>query len=321
MPTPTPSPEGPAPATSHRQVWWFTDHKPGHASQVRGLVNALRAFGDFELVEIDCRRRPTLPATPARPPLILGAGQKSHRPMLRAKQHTGGLAVVLMHPVGPLGHRKPGFDLHVVPEHDDVPAADDVILTTGALNPLTADGPHDPTRGVMLVGGPAKRYGWDTDQVVERLHGIVERSPEIRHWVATSSRRTPDAAVRALARLHEKVEFTPADQTPRGWVAEALAQASVAWVTEDSVSMIFESLTAGCRVGLLPLPYRPGYGELYLGWGPGHVAKGILLLKERGLVTPWAEWDAGQPLPNPAAPLAEAQRAAELVWKRWEQHP
>ena len=308
------------PINADRHVWWFTDGKPGHDSQVRGLVNAMRALGPFELVEIDCLSKPTLPATPTGDLLILGAGQKAHRPMLRAKQQTGGLTVVLMHPVWPTGHRKRGFDLHIVPEHDGVPAADDVVLTTGALNPITAEGAHDPTRGVLLVGGPAKRYGWDTAELITRLHAVVERSPQITHWAATSSRRTPADTLEQLGNLHPRVDFTPADQTPRGWVAEALAGASVAWVTEDSVSMIFEALTAGCRVGLLPLPYRPGYGELYLGWGPGHVATGILQLQERGLVTPWAEWDQGASLPNPSEPLAEAQRVAKLVWERWERH-
>lgn len=315
---PETSPGSAAPAdAAGRVIWWFTDHKPGHVSQVRGLTNAMRNLGPFELVEIDCRRKPTLPATPRGNLLILGAGQKAHRPMLRAKQQTGGLTAVLMHPVWPTGHRKRGFDLHIIPEHDGVPPADDVILTTGALNPLTADGKHDPQRGVILIGGPAKRYGWDTDQIIERLRGVVERSDDITRWTATSSRRTPADTLKQLPGLHPRVEFTPADQTPRGWVAQELAAASAAWVSEDSVSMIFESLTAGCRVGLLPLPYRPGYGELYLGWGPGHVAKGIIQLQERGLVTPWAEWDQGKPLPSASAPLAEATRVAELVWQRW----
>ena len=318
-PSETPS-DLPGDAAARRQVWWFTDHKPGHVSQVRGLVNALKTHGGFEVVEIDCRARAAAPPRPPGPLLILGAGQKAHRPMLAAKRRTGGLAVVLMHPVWPTGRRKRGFDLHVVPEHDGVPAAHDVILTVGALNPLTAGGAHAADRGVMLIGGPAKRYGWDTKQTLDRLAAVVEKSPGVARWTATSSRRTPPDAAARLADLHPKIEFTPADQTARGWVAQELAASSVAWVTQDSVSMIFEALTAGCRVGLLPLPYRPGYGELYLGWGPGHVARGVLQLRDKKLVTPWADWDAGAPLPTPPEPLAEAQRVAALIWQRWENH-
>lgn len=308
-------------SSTTRTIWWFTDHKPGHISQVRGLVNAMQKLGTFDVVEIDCRGKTALPEKPEGNLLILGAGQKTHGPMLRAKRRTGGLTVVLMNPVWPTGHRKRGFDLHVISEHDGVPAADDIILTTGALNSLDCTGEHAPNRGVILIGGPSKRYGWDTRQTMKRLRRIIETSSEITHWLATSSRRTPDDTLAQLTDLHPSVGFTPADQTPRGWVADALAASSVAWVTEDSVSMIYESLTAGCGVGLLPLPYRPGYGELYLGWGPGHVARGIIQLKEQGMVTSWSDWDQGQPLRRPSEPLAEASRVAEQVWQRWTDLP
>ena len=174
---------------------------------------------------------------------------------------------------------------------------------------------------MLLIGGPARRYGWSDDDTLQRLNTVVQRSPEITQWAATSSRRTPatsTAGLTALAAQVSQVTFTPASDTPRGWVSEALAHASVAWVTEDSVSMIFESLTAGCRVGLLPLPHRPGLGERFLGWGPGRVARGVRQLIERGQVTRYADWVAGQPLCLPPEPVAEAQRIAALVWERWD---
>lgn len=253
------------------------------------------------------------------PPLIVGAGRRTHRPMQVAKRQTRGLAVVLMLPVWPTGQRKRGFDLYVVPEHDGVKAADNVLLTTGALNPLTDQGAHDPQRGVILIGGPSRRYLWDGPATLDRLQRLVADSPSVTHWAATSSRRTPAMAEAALADLHPRVHFTPAHQTPQGWVASALAGAGTAWVTEDSVSMVFEALTAGCRVGLLPLPRVPGLGERWLGWGPGRVAAGVQQLAERGLVTRFEDWAKGAPLPAPN-PLAEAQRVAVVLWERWGAH-
>ena len=253
------------------------------------------------------------------PPLIVGAGRRTHRPMQVAKRQTRGLAVVLMLPVWPTGQRKRGFDLYVVPEHDGVKAADNVLLTTGALNPLTDQGAHDPQRGVILIGGPSRRYLWDGPATLDRLQRLVEGNPSVTHWAATSSRRTPAMAEAALADLHPRVHFTPAHQTPQGWVASALAGAGTAWVTEDSVSMVFEALTAGCRVGLLPLPHVPGLGERWLGWGPGRVAAGVQQLAERGLVTRFDDWAKGAALPEPS-PLAETARVAACVWERWENH-
>jgi len=322
-----PTPPEPTPTPGPRSVWWFSDGKPGHVSQVRGLVNALRTLGPFDLIEFDCargapaatRRRAERAARGGRtaPPLIVGAGRRTHRAMRAAGRRTRGLTVVLMNPVWPTGHRKRGFDLYVVPEHDAVSPADDVIQTVGALNPLTADGAHDPSRGVMLVGGPSRRYRWDGNATLDRLRTVVGRSGAITRWAATSSRRTPAVAESALATLGAAVTFTPAAETPRGWVADALADAGTAWVTEDSVSMVFEALTAGCRVGLLPLPRVPGLGERFLGWGPNRVTAGVHRLVERGLVTRYDDWAAGAALTRPDPPLAEAQRVAECVWDRW----
>ena len=249
MPAPTsssPNPEPPA-----RSVWWISDGKPGHLSQVRGLVNALKPHGNFDLTEFDLRDRAahrrlgqarSVAGAPA--PLIVGAGRRTHRPILRAKRMSGGVAVVLMNPVWPTGHRKRGFDLYVVPDHDGVAAADNVILTAGALNPLTARGNHDPARGVLLIGGPARRFGWNPTRTLDQLRAVIGRSPHITRWDATSSRRTPADTVAALGQLNHRIAFTPAADTPRGWVADALASADTAWVTEDSVSMVYEALTA-----------------------------------------------------------------------------
>ena len=43
------------------------------------------------------------------------------------------------------------------------------------------------------------------------------------------------------------------EQTPQGWIFEEMQKAEAVWVTEDSVSMIYEALTAGCRVGVIAM--------------------------------------------------------------------
>ena len=299
------------------------------------MVNALRERGPFTLVEVDCRRpaaerRRVLQAARAAAepaersewpgPLILAAGRATHRPALRARQTCGGLAVALMNPVWPTGQRRRGFDLYIVPEHDGVPPASDIILTTGALNPFTPDGPHAPDRGLLLIGGPARRYGWDTTATLDRIRRIVNDTPEVTRWDATSSRRTPSDTEAALGGLHPKIHFTPAADTPRGWVADALAQADRVWVSEDSVSMVYEALTAGCRVGLLPAPHRPGLGQRFLGWGPNRVTRGVQRLAESGQITAYDAWSRGQRLTLPPQAVAEARRVAQAVWERWGSH-
>ena len=53
--------------------------------------------------------------------------------------------------------------------------------------------------------------------------------------------------------FHPRLLLAPAQDTPQGWIFEQMQLAEAVWVTEDSVSMIYEALTAGCRVGVIEI--------------------------------------------------------------------
>ena len=129
---------------------------------------------------------------------------------------------------------------------------------------------------------------------------------------ATDSRRTPEATSVDLKEIAERSEdqltYTPATQTPDGWVAEQLRRCGVCWVTEDSVSMVYEALTAGARLGLLPV-LRAG--------AAGRVARGVESLVQRGWVTAYDDWINGKPLPEDRPALNEADRVARLIVERF----
>ena len=78
------------------------------------------------------------------------------------------------------------------------------------------------------------------------------------------------------------------------------------WVTEDSVSMIYEALTSGCRVGLLPLP-RNSVSRLH---------RAIDRLLEEGFVSAHNDRDVAAELPSPPRTLNEADRCAGLLLKK-----
>ena len=80
-----------------------------------------------------------------------------------------------------------------------------------------------------------------------------------------------------------------------------------AWVTLDSVSMIFEALTAGLGVGLLEVPVRR----------VDRISALATSLVNRGQVTSFKGWLQGQPLVAPQRSLAEAARCADLILARW----
>jgi mitochondrial fission protein ELM1 len=99
----------------------------------------------------------------------------------------------------------------------------------------------------------------------------------------------------------------PAQATPPDWLEEQLTQAGEVWVTPDSVSMVYEALTAGCRVGLFDLPSRPG----------SRVAKGVKDLLAQGYVSLFPEKKAPGGSGQAAVHLNEAGRCAKVILEKW----
>ncbi len=202
------------------------------------------------------------------------------------------------------------FDLCLVPQHDLPPQRENVISTRGVLNTMTSSGAHHLERTLILVGGPSAHYGWEDDGVVEQVRMLHERALD-QHFLLTTSRRTPERFQQRLAVLNlERLQIVPADQTSSGWVARQLADVARAWVSEDSVSMVYEALTAGVKVGLLEVPQVKF----------GRVAAGVDLLMTEQWVTSFAQWRSGQALSRPPERFNEAERCAEWICEKWLQN-
>ena len=304
------------------QIWIVSDGKPGHRNQSLGLYAALKQQRpELELQEIAplsttqsllallFRQRPQpllQPLIQTPPVLLIGAGHATHLTLLALKRLTGAPAVVLMKPSLPLRW----FDLCLIPEHDNPAPAANILTTRGALN-LMRSGTKQPGSGMILIGGPSKHFGWDEAALLAQLQQLL--SLDARLWCMTTSRRTPESTLSLLRKL-PGVELVPAEETPAGWLPEKLASAECCWVTEDSVSMVYEALTAGCAVGTLELPAGRG----------GRLAGGLKRLADDGLIQPFSRWREGsdRTLSTPASTSAsthtfnEAQRCAGWLLER-----
>ena len=300
-------------------VWAFTDGKTGHENQTRGLLAALAqrypldvrwiSVPAYASVLSSLMTRRFLPGVGLPPPTILiGAGHRTHLPMLAARRAHGGRSVVLMKPSLP----RAWFDLCAMPEHDvaagrAVAPGSNVLLTRGALNGMQA-GEKNAKAGLMLIGGSSRHYGWREKELVVQVETIVQREPAIQ-WVLTTSRRTPaSTTTRLQALVFNNLTVVPVQATGPGWLAGKLAQATWVWATEDSVSMVYEALTAGCATGILPVPRRRRVGK---------IARGIADLADDGLITHFSDWQRGKRLAAPAKPFNEASRVADWIVEMW----
>lgn len=245
-------------------IVYVSDGKAGHRSQALGLFKAIQRQSSetvsFEEISIDDLAifpllvglfRRSIPQLQTTPDFIFGVGSHTQlRVFLLGKIYPQAKTVILMKPNYPFAW----FNYSVIPEHDGILASDRVIVTQGALNPIVNEQRHQSERILIALGGSSKRHQWNEDKVFASIEHIVKQHSE-NEIIITTSRRTPEQFVERLNTYPflPHVHFFPVEQTPQGWIFEEMQQAEAVWVTEDSVSMIYEALTAGCRVGVIAM--------------------------------------------------------------------
>jgi mitochondrial fission protein ELM1 len=290
----------------------ISEGRPGHENQSVGLAQALarRTGAEVEVIQIPAtwnlwtRRRAALASRGAIPQLIIGAGHKVHLPLWFATRKFRARSVVIMAPTWP----KFLFHLCILPQHDadDSNHSPNVITTLGALNRLPEATPVKQAQGVILIGGPSKAHGWSGESTATAIQTVLKARPELK-WTIADSRRTPAGFLEQLRALALRAEIIPHTQTKPDWLPMQLMAAQEVWATEDSVSMIFEGVTAGARTGILPAPVvKPAADPV----------RAIQKLVQEGYATHFETWIRnGQSLPAPK-PLHETGRCAELVLAR-----
>ncbi|WP_336166609.1 mitochondrial fission ELM1 family protein [Acinetobacter sp. 161(2023)] len=244
-------------------IVYVSDGKAGHRSQALGLFQAMQrqqANATFEEVSIHDLPIGSLIKTlfsskhslfQQAPDFIFGVGSHTHfRVWLLGKIFKKAKTVILMKPNLPIAW----FDYAVIPEHDGIPANDRVIVTRGALNPIRNENRHQAARVLIALGGSSKRHQWNQNKVISSVQKIVENNAD-SEIILTTSRRTPTDFIDILKQqsFAKHLQICPVDQTPQGWIFEEMQKAEAVWVTEDSVSMVYEALTAGCRVGVIAM--------------------------------------------------------------------
>lgn len=307
-------------------IYIVSDGKKGHLSQTRGLANALlerarlrRPQAEHSCHEVDVSTKGffaklfykgkdlDLP----QPDLVLCAGHGTHAAALGLARHKRCLCMVCMKPSLPLS----AFDLCIMPRHDmpengKVPP--NVFCTNGAINSIRPRPDVPKAHTLILVGGPSKGFSWDAELVLTQLATITRYNTI--PMVLTTSRRTPADFVQDIARACPGIRVVPVEETGPDWVPDHLARAREVWVTQDSVSMVYEALSSGAPVGIITMAQATQHGRRR---GPSRVERGIHMLMEEGTVHSFTEWAKTHSLPTQAEVICEAARAADYILERF----
>ena len=294
----------------------FFDGRPGHEKQTWGILQAVSTLCRLNIEHVYLPQNSWLNNILlsgdtflfSGADLLLGTGTATHAPMLaaRLRHHVPVAAVMAPDPLW-----RWAFDLCFVPTHDGLKAAKNIFPTIGPPTPLTDRGKHEPGQGLILAGGAdPKSHTWNDQEVIEDITEILTRESGVT-WHISSSPRTPPATETGLGRLPEQFpncRFFPYKETPAGWVENEYHASNQVWVTADSISMVYEALSAGCALGLLPVSWRQ----------PGNkFQRSADYLAEHGFIRLLADWRAGNRPQPPTAPLAEARRCAAEIVRRW----
>ncbi len=296
-------------------IWRFYDGRPGHDNQTFGLVNALSSLEKTECYNLEapatgaCLFSCLTKSFPAgkslpKPDLIIGAGHKTHLALLVARKIFGGNTVVVMRPTLPADW----FDLCVIPDHDKPPIKANIFITHGAINNISPGNQHNDKMGLILIGGPSKHCDWNTDLLIQQLETLMSRTPETV-WQIADSGRTPEETRDLLGEFSEKkkIVYMISESTPAEWIAKQLEQCGTVWVTADSISMIYESLTAGAKTGILPVPQNKK-----------NKIDGVINELDRArMITRYSDWLSGQEFRLPPGGFNEALRTASEIIQRF----
>ncbi len=255
-----------------QHILYISDNKAGHRSQALGLYHAMqRVYGttlhfteqqqtEFSLFDLICciltGKKPKNITTP--PCYLIGVGSHTHLTVaLLGKIYPQAKTLILMKTSLPFSW----FDYHIIPQHDrnnltvQQQKLPNVFFTQGVLNPIVNQQQHQAGRILIALGGSSKRHQWENNSILTQLLSIIQQQPQAE-VIVTTSRRTPSDFLTEFNALfptefYPQIQFFPVEQTPQGWIFEQMQLAETVWVSEDSVSMIFEALTSGAKVGIL----------------------------------------------------------------------
>lgn len=314
-----------ADATKALRIIALLDGRPGHEKQTMGIIQALQKKVPVQLTRMHvsgfsildkliqtCRLY--LPGTGLSHPhmrdvdLMIGTGSRTHLPMLLYKKKYAVPAITCMTPASHLQNR---FDLCFVPEHDGRPGDKNIMLTVGAPNQSHNKRAHREECGLILLGGiDTQSHHWESYQVVRMVERIIATDRQ-KSWTISSSPRTPQdtvAMLKQLSKQYDNIHFFDYKDTPPGWIEEQYDKNKVVWVTADSISMIYEAITAGCSVGIFPMQWLSKNSKF---------KKNEDVLLAKNLVTPFSSWEKGNMTWDETRELNEAERCADRILQQW----
>ncbi len=239
--------------------------------------------------------------------MVIGAGSHTHADIIRLGKTYGSKKIICMSPTPGLDRL---FDLCFVPDHDSVQPKKNFFFTIGPPNLSVNLEGHDTSKGLILIGGIDKKsHQWNSNHIFQMVKTICEEEDHIQ-WTLSTSPRTPEDMETLLYNYsleNKHIHFFRYTDTPKGWIEKAYAANHYVWVTADSISMVYEALSSGCNVGLIPVDWKTD----------NKFSRSEVKLVSKKHVTSYDKWLKTNCYNHKNRSLNEAKRCAKAILKKW----
>jgi len=302
----------------------FLDGRTGHEKQTLGIVNAL---SNLTSLTVEYKKVKPILSTRIKNiffylyyrmfnkekytehfDIIIGTGSYTHIPMLIERKKYDAKAVTCMTPELFLINK---FDLCFIPQHDNPKLKKNIFITTGTPNSSFYTNNKNKNKGIIIVGGIDKKsHKWDSYNICKKIETVLIDNPLI-DWTISSSPRTPEESVKILKNLAVKKKnaiFFDFKDTQKGWIEKKYSESFYVCLTADSISMIYEAVTSGCVVGIIPISWKKKNNKFQ---------KNINYLIDSNFVVNYDMLQTKKSIQIKNIHLDEAKRCAKEILERW----
>tara|TARA_B110000003_G_scaffold200942_1_gene199595 strand:+ start:259 stop:1230 length:972 start_codon:yes stop_codon:yes gene_type:complete len=259
-------------------ILWISDGKKGHEKQVKTLLNEISKTENIvikkevllgskltQLLELVTYSATLLFGNiflsenkfsaykDNQIDIVIGAGSSIHIRMLLIKDYLlkSGISVKAISILTPNLYKN-HFDFICSPTHDKkkLSRANKVIYFEGSLAKVSTN-EVDEDIGFIGIGGINKHYLFDQDAIMHQIEFLLSLYPQ-KKWFLFTTRRTPNEMSKKVSNLASKNNnLIIADDNYDGIIEKA----SIKVVTQDSVNMVYESLSTKGQTILFNMKY------------------------------------------------------------------
>ena len=185
--------------------------------------------------------------------IVIGAGSSIHLRMLLIKSYLSnvGISVKVVSVLAPnLFKRK--FDIICSPTHDSkkLSACNKVIYFEGSLAKVSTN-KVDENQGFIGIGGINRHYEFDQDAIMLQIEFLLGLYPH-KKWSLFTSRRTP---IEMIKKINNMALTNDNLIISNNNYDEIIEKASIKVVTQDSVNMVYESLSTQGQTLIFNMKY------------------------------------------------------------------